>query len=155
MFPVVRIVVKATIIFLHNIIVFFVVSIICEVQINLNQLFILPALLIYLINGLWAGLLLAIICARYRDMQPLITAVIGVLFLITPVLWFPGMLTDHRRFIALFNPLTHYIAIVMEPMLGISPDLMSWYLVLFLTVMGVLVTKLVYRVIRTKLILWL
>jgi ABC-type polysaccharide/polyol phosphate export permease len=153
--PVVRILVKANMIFLHNIIVFFMVAYLCDIEININQFLIFPGLAIHLINGLWVGLLLSLICSRYRDVGPLINAVIGVLFLITPVLWFPEMLADSRRYIANYNPFTHYIAIIRQPMLGNIPEAISWYFVVFFTLFGCIVTMAIYRSIRNRVIYWL
>lgn len=152
--PHIRIVFRVHMEFIHNLLVFIAVAIVCNTSIGPTQLLMLPAFTVYLINGLCFGFLFSLLCARFRDIQQLFSALISVLFLVTPILWYPDMLGE-RGNIAQFNPLTHYIAILREPMLGQFPPKISWLIVALLTTFSILITMLVYKKIRNKVIFWL
>lgn len=152
--PVTRVVVRSHIIFIHNLLIFVIVAFICKINFSIHQLLLLPAFILYLVNGLWVSLFLSLVCTRFRDIQPLVTAVVGILFLVTPIIWLPHMLGD-RQFIAELNPFTHYIAIFREPMLGNFPELKSWLLVFMGTVVGIIFTAILYRRVRERVIFWL
>lgn len=62
-------------------------------------------------------LLLALLCARYRDFLPMVSSALQLLFFITPVMWQPHQLEDLARVIQ-FNPFYYLIAVVREPMLN-------------------------------------
>lgn len=47
------------------------------------------------------------------------------LFFATPVVWHPAG-SGFRETIVLFNPLAHLIALVRDPLLGVTPPLLSW-----------------------------
>jgi ABC-type polysaccharide/polyol phosphate export permease len=76
--------------------------------------------------GLAAGLILAIICARYRDLQPLAGSVLQIAFFVTPVFWRPEQLGADARLIVGLNPLHHFLDVMRAPILGSGPALESW-----------------------------
>lgn len=74
-----------------------------------------------------AGLILAIVGARYRDLGPMLTVGLQLLFFMTPIMWTPGDLPDARKWWVAVNPFYHVIEIVRAPMLGeIPPPLSVW-----------------------------
>jgi len=62
-------------------------------------------------------LCLAVITPRFRDLERLTDLVLMAGFFLTPVLWRQRDLLNHH-FIATWNPLTHLLAIVRDPLLG-------------------------------------
>ena len=46
------------------------------------------------LNGIWVTMLLGVICTRFRDLAPLISTVVNLMFLVTPVFWYRDMLKD-------------------------------------------------------------
>ena len=81
----------------------------------------LPALLFLLGNGVWIGLLAAILGARFADFPKIFNKVFYLSFLITPILWHRQMLAGWE-FIADLNPLYYLIELVRAPLLGLAPS---------------------------------
>ncbi len=82
-------VMRHVIIFLHNAIIYVVVAFLFPVAINMYWVLVLPALVFYVINGIWVSMLLGMVCARFRDVPPIVNSVILVIFFITPIFWTP------------------------------------------------------------------
>lgn len=112
------------------------------------------ALLVYAINGLWVSVLIGALCARHRDVLHLVGTIVQVSYFATPILWIPPE-TGFRAKVALYNPLTHYIAILREPMLDGTVPALSWMIVGGVTVSGLVVTLLVFRFVRQRIIFWI
>ena len=74
------------------------------------------------------GLIAAIACARFRDLQPLVASVLQIAFFVTPVFWMPGQLSSGAGVIVGFNPAYYLIELVRSPLLGRMPDpLAGWW----------------------------
>ena len=81
------------------------------------MLFPLGLLLIGL-NAVWVGLLLGLLCARFRDIPPMITNLVQVALFLTPIMWKKEMLGRYEWTHADLNPFHHFIEIVRAPLLG-------------------------------------
>jgi ABC-2 type transport system permease protein len=72
-------------------------------------------------------LTLGIIAARFRDVQLIISTVLQLLFLLTPIMWQPESLRGAGlRVIADANPLYHLVEVFREPLLGVAPEPVTW-----------------------------
>ena len=111
-------------------------------------------LLLVLICLSWMALVSAIISARYRDVPQLIANILQILFWLTPLMYFPEQL-GQKRFIADYNPFTHMIALVREPLLGGTPSLNDWLVVLAMAVGGWAATFLFFARFRARIVYWL
>jgi ABC-type polysaccharide/polyol phosphate export permease len=100
------------------------------------------------------ALVCAIVSARYRDVPVIIGNIIAVLFWLTPLMYFPEQL-GRRRYIADYNPFTHMIALVREPLLGGAPSLNDWLVVLAMAVFGWIGTFLFFARFRARIVYWL
>src|SRR6187402_1914554 len=92
-------------------------------------LLVIPGLVLVSLNGLWVGLLLGMLCVRFRDIPQIIANVIQLLFFLTPILWKPDQLTQGRAFVEA-NPFHHFVSLIREPLLGVAPSLETWLIVL-------------------------
>lgn len=72
-----------------------------------------------------AGLILAIVGARFRDLGPIIAMGLQLLFFMTPILWTDDSLPNARKWWVTINPFYHLIEIVRAPMLGQMPSGLS------------------------------
>ncbi len=119
-------------------------------------LLIVPALILIVLSALAASAFFGTVCARYRDLYPLLQSVVRVLFFVTPVLWSPVLLAPEspRRLIADLNPLAHYVAIWRQPLLGEYPDALSWLVTSGCTISGLCVAFAVFAAHRQKLVFW-
>lgn len=75
------------------------------------------------------GIIVAIACARFRDLQPLIASILQIAFFVTPVFWLPSQLASGAGVIVGFNPAYYFIEIVRAPLLGAAPDPLCWIVV--------------------------
>lgn len=89
-------------------------------------------------NGVWVTQVFGILGARYRDLSEVFQAIMRIAFLATPIIWMPGQGMQGGVMGAYlnFNPFYHYLEVVRAPLLGQSPTLLSWGVVLGLTVIG-------------------
>lgn len=114
----------------------------------------LPGLAIHIVSSLWITLLLATLCARWRDVQHFVQTVMRLLFFVTPILWVPSQ-TPQLAVIAEMNPLTHFIEIVRAPLIYGTVPVDSWIAVLAINAVGIPVAAAVYVVSRKRLVYWL
>lgn len=114
------------ILFVHHLLTFVVVMAIFHVEPTINMLYAIPGLLIVLFAGTGFGTFLAVVGARYRDLQPAMGVASGFLFLFTPVMWHPEQLRPELSWAYQYNPLYYYISVVREPLLGRLPEPNVW-----------------------------
>lgn len=75
----------------------------------------------------FATFLAAVVTTRFRDMQQIVTAIIGVLFYVTPVIWKPELIPPGIAHILLgLNPMYHLLQITRLPLMGQTPTLENW-----------------------------
>ncbi len=142
------------IIFLHNLAVMVVVVPAFGVPVGASLLLLVPALILYWANALWMGLLLGMLCARFRDVPQIIGSLIQITFFMTPILWHPTLLKDRAMFVDA-NPLYHFVDILRAPLLGEVPGLLSWQVVGVITLLGWAVTFWLYVRYRRLIAYWL
>ena len=148
-----RVVWRNLIIFAHNIIIFFVVAVIFRVWPGWAGLLSLPGLVLLSLNGVWIGLLLGLISARFRDVPQIVASVVQVAFFLTPIIWKPEQLPD-RPAVVDFNPFHHLMEVVRKPLLGETPAPISWIVVVGLLIGGGAVTFAFYRRFRGRVAYW-
>ena len=137
----------------HNAAVFVVVAALFAVWPGWTGLLALPGLVLLCLNGLWAGLLLAIVSARFRDVPPIVTSIVRICFFVTPIIWMPELMPD-RPLVLDANPFFHLVEVVRAPLLGQVPRLGSWIAVLVMTAAGWLVTFAFFRRYRRRIAYW-
>lgn len=113
-----------------------------------------PGLLIVLLNAVWSGVVFGILCARYRDVAPIIGNLFQVGFFLTPVMWRAADLKG-RGWIADFNPFHHLIEIVRGPILGVPVPVESWACSLVLLIVGFALAQFLMVRFRERVAYWL
>jgi ABC-2 type transport system permease protein len=102
---------------------------------------------ILLVNMIWLSFCIALVGARFPDTSELISTVLVVGFLLTPILWhvekFPPDTT--RGLLARMNPAFHLIEVVRAPVLGQMPENATLIAVMLMTLAGWLMASLLYR----------
>lgn len=152
-----RVAARNMIIFFHNLLVLIPILFIFPntAKTNSYTLLMIPGLLLIYINTLTYGLILGLLGARFRDVPPIIKSLMGVIFFITPVMWDPKTLSTKAQFLVLFNPFYSFVQIIRAPMLGQPGSLSSYLIVLFITVIGILVSFNMFTKYRTRIVYWL
>jgi ABC-2 type transport system permease protein len=151
---VMRLVVKNTLLLLHTLTIYIVGALIFGVSVTPATLLVIPGMLLLFANAAWTVCLFGIAGARYRDLAPAIGALLTVTFFVTPVIWKADMLRD-RAWLADWNPFTHLIAIVRDPLLGTFPPAISWQVALGICAVGWIASMLIYARTRRRIVYWL
>mgnify|MGYP002783607609 CR=1 FL=1 len=152
-FYVYRMVWRHFIVFAHNLLIFVVVAFVLPVQINGATLLVLPALLLLAANALWVGLMVGMVCTRYRDVPQIVTSVVQVAFFLTPIVWQPGQLV-RESWVVDINPFFHLVELVRAPLLGAAPSAMNWSVAALMAVAGSACTFLLFARYRYRIVYW-
>lgn len=151
---VLRVIWRSVLVFAHQFaVVLVVLALFAKLELRMLPLAALGIFLLFL-QAVWVTPLLGLLGTRFRDLQPIITNLLQVLFFVTPVIWFPSLLGS-RRWIADLNPLDSLIAVVREPLLGNVPTAANYAIVLATTGAGFLLAMLIYGRFRARVVYWL
>lgn len=107
-----------------------------------------------LLHGIWVGVALGVLCARFRDIPPIVTNLVQVIFFFTPVMWMPEILKD-RAWIAELNPLYHLIETLRAPITGRPMHWESWAWSFGLLIVGFGVAQYLMSRYRNRIPYWL
>jgi ABC-type polysaccharide/polyol phosphate export permease len=69
------------------------------------------------VAGTCSGVILGIICARFRDVSPLIKSIMSLGMLVTPVLWDASTFGEKYYYVYL-NPFAIFLDLLRNPMIG-------------------------------------
>ena len=117
--------------------------------------FLLPlGLFLLVLNGVWMGIVLGILCARFRDIPPIVANLTQVIFFLTPVMWSPEILKD-RVWVVNFNPFHHLIEIVRAPMIGAPIYWQSWVWSISICVFGLFFAHFLMLRYRNRIAYWI
>lgn len=142
------------IILAHNLLIYVIVAAAYQLWPTWQTLLVVPGILLVSINGVSLGMLLGTLCARFRDIPPIVTTVMQMMFLLTPILWRPHQI-EGREFLYLFNPFFYLVEIIREPLQGVSPSLFTWSVAVGLTAAGFVVSLLFFSRFRNRIVYWL
>ena len=152
-----RMVWRNLLIFWHNAVIVVVVAVLFAIWPGWTGLLALPGLVLLCLNGVWVGLLLGIVSARFRDVPPIVASVVRILFFVTPIIWMPDLMPGRALMLAVvldFNPFFHFVELVRAPLLGHAPGLVSWLAVSGITLGGWLLAFALLRRYRRRIAYW-
>jgi lipopolysaccharide transport system permease protein len=153
-----RVLTRNLIVFGHNLVVFVVVALIFTLRPTMSMLLLPVGLVLAMVNYLWLSLLLAVICARFRDVVQLVVNASTVLFFVTPIFWQPAQLDSvplARSLLADANFAYHLVDVIRAPLLGASPEPLSFVYLGAAAVVGFSVTALFLRRFYDRIAYWL
>ncbi|OGT53795.1 MAG: hypothetical protein A3E84_02195 [Gammaproteobacteria bacterium RIFCSPHIGHO2_12_FULL_42_13] len=152
---VLRIITRNTIIFLHNFLAFVLVIITMHLPVRWTDLLILPGVLIIMLTSWAFGMILAISSTRFRDFSPIVTSLVQVCFFITPVIWMSRSLPPRYSFITEWNPFSHFLSIVREPMLGRLPTAIDYFITIGIAAFFFILMLWLLNRVRHQIIYWI
>ncbi len=123
---VVRVVVRNWFILLHNGLVILLLFLVFGRAPVGQMLLAVPGMLLVGATVFAGATVAAFACTRFRDLQQVLVAMLSLGFLVTPVIWAPEVLGEHRAYIAHLNPITHLLDVVRLPLLGRAPSAVNW-----------------------------
>jgi ABC-type polysaccharide/polyol phosphate export permease len=143
-------------IFFHNALILAVVYIVFAREYHWNVLLLPLAVLLIAVNTVWVGLVLGILCTRFRDIAPIVANVVQIAFFVTPIMWLPELLEGRGlRWVADANPIYHFIEIIRAPILGVPIQRASWAVTLAVTAAGFGLAILALQKFRHRVPYWL
>ena len=152
MFPL-RVVWRNLIVFMHNVAIYLLLLVILPIHIRWNALSSILGLLVLLANGLWCGMLLGMISARFRDLPQIVSSLMQIAFFATPIIWSAEVLSGNTALVS-GNPFFHLIEIVRAPLIGRPIAVRSWIAVAGISVVGWAVTLVVFRQFHRRISYW-
>ncbi|MBS1103852.1 ABC transporter permease [Gluconobacter sp. Dm-62] len=150
----VRVVVRNAIVFAHNIVVPLAVFVIYHLWPGINAVLAIPALLLWALDGFAACMLFGSLCARFRDITPIVGALLQIVFYVTPIIWMPQQL-GAKASLLLLNPFYPLLEIVRAPLLGHLPSLQVWGIALTLSVVFWAIAIRSFIKTRARLVFWI
>ena len=124
-----RTVVRNILVLGHNVVVIVVVFAVFNTWPGWHAVLAIPGLLLWLIVSLSLTMLLGSLCARFRDIAPIVNSLMQIALFITPVIWRPEQLGDYQ-FLLPFNPFYNLLEIVRAPLLGEHVAPSTWLIAL-------------------------
>lgn len=121
----------------HNAIIIPLVLLLMFRPVGLDVLWFIPGLLLLCLNLGWMALILAVICARFRDVTEIVGNALQVLFYLTPIIWTTELLQGRIAIGWIYlNPLYHLLEVVRAPFLGDPISGVTWAAVIGMAVVG-------------------
>jgi ABC-type polysaccharide/polyol phosphate export permease len=133
-FPI-QLVIRHGINFAHNMIIVIIVLCIFPPNFSSYQLLIIPGLLLLVGNLIWISFLIGLLGARFRDLDPLITSLMPLLFFMSPVIYKPDQLSIQQS-IAWLNPISYLITLIRAPLEGSPAPSFVYFLSTLALVVG-------------------
>ena len=152
---IVRSIWKNVLMFAHNGVLIPVLFLVFLKLPNWNLVLLVPGFLIASLFLFFSSYLLALLTARYRDMQQIIASFMTVMFYITPVIWQPSLIPGGTAHLLLgLNPFYHLLQIIRLPILGQTPTFENWALSIAMTTVAGLVAYLASKQYKSRLAYW-
>lgn len=150
---VLRVVWRNLIVYAHNQVIVVLVLLFFPPPLSLHLLLFPVALLFIVVNALWVGILLGLMCARFRDIPQIVSSLMTVGLFLTPIMWKAEMLGPNMIF-AKINPIFHFLEIVRQPLLGGAIPTFSWLAVIVITGVGYLAAIVAFARFRARIAYW-
>jgi lipopolysaccharide transport system permease protein len=151
-----RMIWRNVLILAHNIVILPVVFLVMGKAPSAIALLSIPGFVLVVINVTWAALILAVLCARYRDLPQIVNSVLQVIFYLTPILWMPKLLPQRAGLYLLdLNPFFHLLEIIRGPLLGEAPTATNWIVSIAVAVVGWVAALLLYGRFKSRIAYWL
>ena len=144
----------------HNMVIWLLLVLIFRIPLTLHTLLFIPGLALLVVNGVWVAMFFGMVATRFRDVAPLLEALVQLLFYVTPIVWTTKTLREQggevaqRARIAELNPLYHYLEIVRAPLIGEPVATYHWLIVLAGTVIGLFLAMLAMKFWRFRVPYW-
>jgi ABC-type polysaccharide/polyol phosphate export permease len=144
---------KNLVVFFHNLLVIALVMLYARPALDATVLLVPFGVVALAVNTFVYGMMLGMVCARFRDVPLIIANLVQVAFFLTPVLWKPGMLGRHAWAVEI-NPFFHFMEVIRAPLLGEPTPVSSWIAVALITAVGVALMVAVFARFRARIAYW-
>lgn len=150
-----RVLVKNLILFAHNLIILFAVLIWAGRFTDVRWFGFCTGLLTVTVAIWFVMSITAIIATRYRDVPMIVQSILQIAYFVTPVMWKINQLSGKTRTIIELNPLTIFLEIIRNPLLGNSLS-GGHFVMVFLCIISLgIISWIMYVIARRKIVYWL
>lgn len=149
-----RVVLRNLVVLAHNMLVIVAVFAVLNAWPGREAVMVLPGLVLWLFDALAITVLLGAVCARFRDIPPIVTSLMQMAFFITPVIWRPEQAGTHR-WLLVFNPLYALLEVVRGPLLGSVPGAEIYAMAIGTTVALCGFSLLLFARVRNRIAFWI
>jgi ABC-type polysaccharide/polyol phosphate export permease len=147
---------RQAIVLAHHLILIVLLWAVFRWNLSREVLLAVPGLVLVSIALAGASLALGIVSARFRDIQPIVTTLLQLLFLLTPIVWMPETLRGERARLLLYgNPLYDLVEVVRGPLLGEPPPVHTWLIAILAAGLSLGVGVALYSRFRERVPYWL
>jgi lipopolysaccharide transport system permease protein len=150
---VMRMVQRNLIIFLHNIAVIPFIWLVYPWHVGIVAILSVVGLLIVYVFVVSVSVIVSMICVRYRDIPPIVAAILQLLFFISPIIWSTSQVKGDDLILTL-NPIAHLLAITRDPIMGVRPSLTNWVGALGSVAVLTAAMVYIYTRYRTRVVYW-
>ena len=149
-----RVVVRNVLVLGHNVAVILAIYAVFDAWPGLAALAAVPALLLWVVDGMLVCYLLGPLCARFRDIPPIVASVMQIAFFISPIIWKPELLQGAAAAYLPLNPFYSLLEVVRGPLLGTVPHWTVWTSAVGYSVALGLAAWLLFARVRGRLAFW-
>lgn len=114
---------------------------------------VIPGLVLILVNMFAAALFLGMLCARFRDVGPIVTNAVQLGFFVTPVLWKPELL-GHWQALLPLNPFYALLETIRGPLVEGGGPWLAWLAAVLFTAAHLLVAAWFFQRFRARIAFW-
>lgn len=139
---------------LHQLPILILAFILFDVKFSLESLMSIVGLGLVSLTICGFSLAVATISARFRDFVPLLTMLLSIGALLSPVYWHVNTLVKNR-FIAEYNPITYMLEVVRGPFNGYETTANPWVVVLILCAVSWIVGLTIFTLNRKRIPFWI
>ena len=153
MYFVIVMVCRNFLLFLHNLVVFFVIVVAVRSVTPVHWM-VIPGLIMTYVTVTFYSALAAMIAARFRDIRFIFPYFAQLLFFVTPIFWRPELIKGPKRLIAELNPLYHLVQLTRAPLLGSAPTVHNWTVSAGFLLVGVCAWLVLFPIYRRRIAFW-
>ncbi len=114
------------IIFLHQLPFVMLFYLFGLIKFNSNVFYIIPSLIIVFAINIGVSAILSILVTRYRDLNKILSSLVVIIMVTTPIFWKAEMISGPRALIYHLNPFYYIVEIIRNPLLGLPPERLEY-----------------------------
>ncbi len=149
-----RMIWRNILIFFHNFVVYILVVIFFKIPINAYIFLAIPGFILVTANLIALSIIIGLLGTRFRDLPPIISAMITVAFFVSPVTW-KANLVGADSLIIRANPVSYFLDLIRSPLLGHPPEIISAYFCLIFTAIMSVIAFICFSRLFKKIPFWL
>jgi lipopolysaccharide transport system permease protein len=140
--------------FAHQIVLYVPVALWAGISLSWSAWLVVPAMAIAIVNAHALGLLLGLVCTRFRDVTQIVTSIMQMLMFLTPVFWLPESLPGRAQYI-LWNPFAQMLDLLRTPLMGGVAEVHSWLGIMGWTALSLIGSAILFTRYRRRVVYWL